>query len=215
MIHFNELKYDCNGTILVIDVSVDDMEWFDNVEISNIVIDTQDTYTANGPSSNPIFIYETTPDPYFKDLAAKSNNLVLANSNSSYVYIKGNNKNVRLEIPISKLNIIPSNTILFVYAMASGVPAPNTPCGMDRSTIMGTVIYLQDIYNRIISNIKEIEKECSIPKSFINEILKFSAIECCVRTGNYPLLIKYWKKFYENKLSDKTTKICLCNDRFL
>lgn len=55
-------------------------------------------------------------------------------------------KQVRLEIPLSLYGIDPYKDMLFVYVIASGTPSSDTPCGLDNSKIMGTVVNLKYIY---------------------------------------------------------------------
>ena len=43
MIQFNELRISQSGDRLIIDVSVKDLEYYTNVYLSEILIDTQDT----------------------------------------------------------------------------------------------------------------------------------------------------------------------------
>ena len=57
MLHFEELRITPDNKYLIIDVSVDKDEYFDNIVIDSIIIDTQDTYSISGPSSNPVYIF--------------------------------------------------------------------------------------------------------------------------------------------------------------
>ena len=182
MLHFNELRYSKDNKYLLIDAAVDSLDYYDNVFIGSIVIDNQDTFVANGPSSSPIYTYSSD----------------------------NNKKQVRLELPINALNINCHSDILFIYVIATGTPAANTPCGFDNSKIMGTVINLQDAYNSMLSYIREVEKDCTIPKEFIDTILRFKAIEIGIKTGNYPLVIKYWKKYFSKIKNTSVTKNCGC-----
>lgn len=52
MVQFNELKIVPDGTKLIIDVSIKDLSYYNNVYIDKILIDTQDTFVESGPSSN-------------------------------------------------------------------------------------------------------------------------------------------------------------------
>ncbi len=54
MIHFNELRITEDNKYLIIDVSVDSDSCFDDVTLDTIIVDNQDTYVDNGPSSNPV-----------------------------------------------------------------------------------------------------------------------------------------------------------------
>lgn len=181
MIHFNELRYSKSNKCLIIDVAIDSQDYYDNVTIDSIIIDNQDTFITNGPSSTPIYTYK---------------------SNSE--------RNIRLELPLNTLGVDYCSDILFVYVIATGIPAADTPCGFDNSKIMGTVINLQGIYNGMLSYIREIEDSCAIPKEFIDAILRFKTIEIGVKTGNYPLVIKYWKRFFSGRKNISVTKSCGC-----
>lgn len=217
MIHFNELRYSCNNKILIIDTEIDNIDYYDNVIIDSIVIDNQNTYIANGPSSSPIFTYSTSDiSEYLKTYAFPEEcpcNPVLEGDEYSYCFTYGldNKKHVRLELKLNTLDVDPCNDMLFVYVIASGTPSSDTPCGFDNSKIMRTVINLKGIYDCMLSYIRQIEHDCIIPKDFIDSILRFKALEVAIRTGNYPLAIKYWKRFYQDNLkSTQLTTNCGC-----
>ena len=53
MIRFNELKIENN--YIIIDVQIEEEKYFKDMYIDSIVIDTQDTFIANGPSSKAIY----------------------------------------------------------------------------------------------------------------------------------------------------------------
>lgn len=214
MLHFNELRYSKDNKYLLIDAAVDSLDYYDNVFIGSIVIDNQDTFVANGPSSSPIYTYEI-PSTYNKTYSTSeecSCNPVRIEEDESYclTYDLDSKKHVRLELPINALNINCHSDILFIYVIATGTPAADTPCGFDNSKIMGTVINLQDAYNSMLSYIREVEKNCTIPKEFIDTILRFKAIEIGIKTGNYPLVIKYWKKYFSKIKNTSVTKNCRC-----
>lgn len=214
MIHFNELRYSKDNKYLVIDAAIDSQDYYDNVVIDSIVIDNQDTFIANGPSSTPIYTYKVS-DTYSKTYSTSeecSCSPVRVGDDESYCFTYGldNMKHIRLELPLNALGIDYCSDILFVYVIAAGTPAADTPCGFDNSKIMGTVVNLQGIYNSMLSYIREIENNCAIPKEFIDAILRFKAIEIGVKTGNYPLVIKYWKKFFSGRKNVSTTKNCGC-----
>lgn len=158
MIHFNELRYSKDNKYLVIDAAIDSQDYYDNVVIDSIIIDNQDTFVANGPSSTPIYTYEVS-DTYSKTYSTPeecSCNPVKVAEDDSYCFTYGldNMKHIRLELPLNALGIDCYSDILFVYVIATGTPAADTPCGFDNSKIMGTVINLQGIYNNMLSYIK-------------------------------------------------------------
>lgn len=193
MIQFNELRITPNGKYLLIDVSVEDKEYYENVTIDRIVIDTQDTYIPNGPSSNAIYTY-----------------VVDSTHNPKYPYPDDKIKSVQLCLSTEDLKVDLSKTLFFVYAIADGIPSPYTPCGMDNEVIMSPVCDLYTAYQGAMNYIKEIEKECSIPTTFIEFILRVKAFMLSIKTGNYLQAIKYWNKFFKDRNS-KTIKTCGCN----
>ena len=140
-------------------------------------------------------------------------NPVRIKEDESYCFTYGldSMKHVRLELPLNALGIDCSSDILFVYVIATGTPAAATPCGFDNSKIMGTVVNLKYMYDNMLYYIRQIESECEVPRNFIDSILKYKAFELSIRTGNYPLAIKYWKKYLSNNnLNIPTIKTCNC-----
>jgi hypothetical protein len=210
MIQFNELRITPDSQYLIIDASIDNSSYYDNVILDSIVIDTQDTYVANGPSSNPIYTHKIDYD-YTYSTSEECNCNPVLNEDKTYCLTQGG-KNIRLILSAKDLGITLNDNMFFVYAIATGTPAPDTPCGMDNSVIMSTVINLYAIYQESIKYIHELNCDCNIPRGFINMILKYKAIELCIKTGNYIQAIKYWKKFLLG-LNSVTSYKCRCNER--
>ena len=190
MVHFNELRITEDNKYLIVDASIDSDECFSNVTLDTIVIDNQDTYVESGPSSSPILTIDAktvynkvlgeTPDTYTP---------IVSESKECVYYVK-DNKNIRVFINLGDNNIKDTD-ILFVYIMTDGTPT----CEVDKSYILGTVVNLYTVYKRVMNHIKEIDCSCSIPKHFIDFILKLKALELCIKTGNYTKAIEYWKSF--------------------
>lgn len=55
MLQFNELNISSDRKYLIIDAQVQDLEFYDDVYISDIIVDTQNSFIATGPSDNPIY----------------------------------------------------------------------------------------------------------------------------------------------------------------
>lgn len=214
MIHFNELRYSKDNKYLIVDVAIDSQDWYTDVILDSIIIDNQDTFISNGPSSTPIYTYnveESYKKVYSTPEECGCNPVKV--EDESYCFVDGldSMKHIRLEIPLSVYGISSCNDMLFVYVIATGTPAADTPCGFDNSRIMGTVVDLQCIYNNALTFVRQIEDSCEIPKGFIDFILKFKALELYVKTGNYPLAIKHWNKYLSNMKANVTvTKSCGC-----
>ena len=62
MLEFRELNITPDGKHLIIDVAVKEHDYYNNVIIDSIIIDTQDTYVQNGPSSKPVYQYKVEDD---------------------------------------------------------------------------------------------------------------------------------------------------------
>lgn len=169
MIQFNELRISQSGDRLIIDVSVKDLEYYTNVYLSEILIDTQDTYTESGPSS--------------KAISKK---------------IENNLKSIRLEL--STADMLPSlqDNMFFVYIKTVGNPSPDTPCGEDNSITLGVTLYIYNILQSFLCSLKELDNKCTIPKLFIDNYLRFKALQLSISTNHYTDAIKYYNKFFKN-----------------
>lgn len=214
MIDFKELRITSDGKKLIIDASVKDLNYYTNVFIDAIIIDTQDTYINTGPSTTPIFSYEVSNSALTvsstKDLVTP----VQTEEDKEIVYVNENEekgeKRVRLELNSAVLKVDISTTLFFVYVVTKGTPTADTPCNMDNQTTLGVVANLYPFYRSIIGCMKEVENDCDIPKTFIDRLLKFKALELCIKTGYYTQAIKYWNKFFRKIKSTVVTK-CKCN----
>lgn len=182
MVQFNELKIVPDGTQLIIDVSVKDSEYYTDVYLDEILIDTQDTFIESGPSTQVV---------YSK-------------------IIDGSIKSVRLELGTGDLLPSLNDNLFFVYVKTKGTPAANTPCGMDNVTTLGVVTNLYPLYQQALCYIKGLSNTCVIPKNFINFILQYKAFQLAVKTGHYTEAIKYWKRLYSSQNAKDTTVTSKC-----
>ena len=183
MIQFNTLKITQDGKNLIINASVKNLSYYTNVLIGSIIIDNQDTYSASGPSSNPIYKHSFAG----KDLV----------TNEDIAGFKN------ISITVSAKELLDNNgdlndDILYVYLIAVGTPSADTPCGMDNVNTLGVALNLRPIYNNGINYIKQVESTCEIPKDFIDFILRYKALDLALKTENYIQANKYWNKFFKN-----------------
>lgn len=199
MIRFNELKIEDN--YIIIDVQIEEEKYFKDMYIDSIVIDTQDTFIANGPSSKAIYTKTFNTDTDIKK--------------EEIVYTQGTDKynRVRIYIDGKNLNVDIHKTMFFVYVIAGGTPAADTPCRWDENKALHTLVDIQVLYNNMIQYVKELNKDCSIPDNFINAILQFNAIDLALKTNQYPLAIELWKRFYSDIESNIVLPNCGCNGR--
>lgn len=181
MIHFNQLSISSDGKHLTIDVSVLGEAYYKDVYIDSIIIDNQDTYVGNGPSSTPVYSY-SVPDTLSK----------LTKRPKSH-------KQIRLDLTPADITSGTLSGMFFVYVRTKGTPAADTPCGMDNISTMGTVVSMYPFYQKAMNYIEELASSCEVPKNFIDYILRIKGLELAVRTGNYTKAIKYYKKFFKGQ----------------
>lgn len=188
MVRFNELRITKDGKYLVIDVSVRSQPYYNDVYLDSISIDTQDTYKDSGPSSSIV---------YFKDITSEGAEI----------------KNYRLELSVGESLPSLSDNMFFVYVKAKGVPAANTPCGMDSEYTLGVTFNTCALYNAMMSYVRETVKTCAVPRNFINLFLQFKAIETSINTEHYAQAIEYYNRFIKGLNNAGTvvyTKSCNC-----
>lgn len=188
MVRFNELRITKDGKYLVIDVSVRSQPYYNDVYLDSISIDTQDTYKDSGPSSSIV---------YLKDITSEGATI----------------KNYRLELSVGDSLPSLSDNMFFVYVKAKGVPAANTPCGMDSEYTLGVTFNTCALYNAMMSYVRETVKTCAVPRNFINLFLQFKAIETSINTEHYAQAIEYYNRFIKDLNKAGTivyTKSCNC-----
>lgn len=202
MIKFNELRITPNNENLIIDVSIEDAEYFKDVFLDSIIIDTQDTYTIDGPSSKAVFTY-TVSEEDFDSVYSLPENYSHAptqdEEDNNYCFTIDNysRKSVRLILNAKDLGVSIANNMFFIYALTSGEPTSDTPRELLETKIVGTAVNTYTIYKQSIAYVKELGDTCEIPKNFIDFIFRIKALDLAIKTGNYQEAIKYWNKFFK------------------
>lgn len=208
MIRFNELRV--TDKCLIIDASVIDLPYYNDVFIDSVIIDTQDTYVASGPSNKPVFTLETEIE-YPKIYTDGKQVYDLDDNSAVYAMDDSGKKHIRIELDSKALSVSLENTVFFIYVCTKGTPAPDTPCGMDNAVTMGVAVNLKTFYKSMVCFIKDTFKECELPKRFINAYLRFKAFEMAIKTCHYTEAITIWKKYFMN-IRDCTVKLpCGCH----
>lgn len=198
MLVFNELRITDDNKCLIIDASVENLSYFDNVKIGKVFIETQKTWIADGPSKKAIPVYEPNVIEQF-DVVHDT---------------KG--KHIRLEIPKPVIDMS-KYQMYFVYIKADITNAPEAleaPCSCSKDKIVGVAINMHYMYNLFLKGIKDLEKDCSNQKNFTDLFLRFWAVNSSIKAGNYPLAIKYWNMFFDKNNEKLNYKPCGCYGRF-
>lgn len=157
---------------------------FPNTYISELIIDTSDTYVSTGPSSTPAFrkIYNV------------------------------NTNTIVEEITKEQIGVDLNRTILFVYIIVNGLPADYNCAIYGPSIVMKPVVNLYPYYQKIMGSIKSLENDCSDNSAFINAMLLMKGYEYAMLTCNFRTAIDLYKKFFNRStVSSGSSKGCGCN----
>lgn len=214
MVVFNECRITDDGKYLIIEASVDSLNYYKNVYITDIIIDTDETWSPSGPSSNNIYnnkfkLEDTTISSVCGSVHTEESNCECGNL---IIDEKKGRKNIRLYLTAKDLNLSSlNNNIFFIYVRSSGLDR-ETPCGLDHHTVMTVALNLRPIYNSAMGYIRSLGDTCEVPKGFIDMFLKYKALELALKTGNYTEAIKMWRYLIkEGTMSSVTKKGCRCH----
>lgn len=189
MVIFDLLYIDNNGKNLYIEAHVDDAECFKNQTIEGIYINTDETFLNSGVNlESKALVYEWHPEGEPRSIKLK---IDAADTN---LKVLGFNKNM-----------------FFIYIKTNGIPAPDTPCGMDNEYNLGVVYNLHSIYNKAINYTKELVDKCRISKCFIDFILNFKMLEYSIKTSNLMVSIDVWNRLTKNNNTTKIKSKCNCH----
>ena len=214
MVDFNELRVSPDRKNLIIDVSIKDLPYYENVYIDSIIIDTQDTYIPSGPSNSPIFTYEVVSNvtPVYSLPDCECNQVQdYIDKENCFETSNNEEKRVRLELDNIALNNHLKGNLFFVYVITKGTPSSDTPCNMDNTINLGVTADTYPIYTNMLNSLKELES-CSTPKLFTDAFLRFKAFELSIKTGQYSQVINYWNKYFKSLDIPNNTN-CSCNGR--
>lgn len=202
MIKFNECRITEDGGKLIIEASVNNMDYYDDVYIESVIIDTDRTYTPNGPSGNPVYSRSFVPED-------------TEDSRSNYVDRKyPGEKKISLRLCSEDFEGASINSnMFFVYVIATGIPSPDTPCGMDNQYVMTVAVNLRPVYNNAMKFINELNVDCRIPKGFIDMILRLKGLSLSLKTGHMNKAIDIWHRLLKDR-SVPNHKGCRCNGTY-
>lgn len=192
MVIFDRLELSEDRKKVLIDVHVPDSIYHVDRYIDTITIDTQDTVLEHfsSPSPNPVFEYKVTGTE--------------------------NPKEVHLEV--SKTDMLTftgdfSKTLFFVYVKTKGLPfPPDTPCGQDDPYTLGVMYDRSVVYGKIMNFVREVASNCTIPKNFIDLILRMEALDISIKTKHYVQAGKMFNLVMGDIVSPKTVN-CNCNGK--
>lgn len=222
---------------IVVEASVDNLEFYKDVEIASVLIDTDETFLESGPSSNPLYAkeFETyydlvkehtdstitddeeedTDDTEEEDTdtedTIEDTDTTEENTDTSPPARPKLRKHIRMSISVKELGLKDlSSNLFFVYIGATGVPSPITPCSMDNTYTIAVALDIRAIYNAAVQHIKEVDS-CDIPRNLIDYVLRIKVLELAIKTGNYLGAIKQWNKLFRDRVKISSVSNCGCN----
>lgn len=209
MIEFRELYIDPEHKCLIVDVEIEDLEYYDGAVIENIILDTEMRYLPSEGTYNGIVLYSNASD---KTMALN-------------VMPESEGRRVRLELNQATLDVLQAdsdyqinlkeNHMYTITVNADTSLAPNiglSPCGCSEASVTRSLMDMQPIYNSLMAGIKQVATDCTVPKTFIDNVLRMNAVDAALKTGNYDLAAKFWNQFYSNsKTPSIKTRNCGCH----
>lgn len=204
MVEFNELYFNPNTNTLVIDASVKDLCYYNEVYISNVIIDNQDTFTSSSPSSSPVYTMQADNYDHITDL--KNLCPQFHGAIPSEKEILEGRKRIRLEIP--NLN---KNDLFFVYVVCKGIPHPDTPCGMDNVSTLGITYNMRERLSYLLKDIRKTPSDKIVENvDFINTLLEEKRFALAIDLGDYKTACKIWNNMEVEPIIVDSSR-CNCN----
>lgn len=194
MIQFNELKF-VAPALLHIDAQVMNLPYYKDVTIDKIIIDTEDTYCPNGPSSNPPFEYKVGDGTY---------------------------KIARYVFDLSSV-LCKGPKMIYVWVKTNGIPSADTPCGLDKEYTMQATVELSVVYAEAMRKIRCassrcgcVGDKCAVDTEYANFALQYfrltSALDVHDWTSAYLAYCALLRKKPSAKIANlPVKKRCGCN----
>jgi len=127
MLQFNELRITPDGKHLIVDVQVQELDYYEDVYIDSICFDTHTSYNATGPSSTAVKIFQAETEDEVK--------------------------HIRMTWDVDLLK----DNLFFVYAATKGTPSADTPCGMKNAITMGVTYNKYPIYIIAMKSLNDLD----------------------------------------------------------
>lgn len=203
MIIFDQLRISDDGKRMYINAHVNKADYFNDIYIDSIVIQTADKVSETDPglpTSDYVYIKKAEEN-------AKELNLVLEASDLSRSW-----ESDPKAIAFGRGDM--SKTLFFVYIKCKGTPGSCTPCRLDEETTLGVVFDESVLHQRVMDYTKELVADCNVPTAFIDFILLWNAFKSAIETEHYIPAIKFFNMMFEEvgkSCQSRTIKTCGCN----
>lgn len=200
---FDQLRISDDGKRMYINAHVNKADFFKDIYIDSIVIQTADKVSETDPGlPTSDYVYIKKAEENTKEL-----NLVLEASDLSKSW-ESDPKN----IAFNKGDM--SSTLFFVYIKCKGTPDSCTPCRLDEETTLGVVFDENVLHQKVMDYTKELVTDCGVPTAFIDFILLWNAFKSAIETEHYIPAIKFFNMLFDEvgkSFQSKTIKTCGCN----
>lgn len=182
MVNITTLYVDRDAKAIRLKAYVGEESYYDNVYITDVKIDTQDTFTNGTPSSN--VIYEKTIN---------------------------NQKSIDLTIPYSDLSVLDFDNLYFVYVITNDAYAFNTPCGFDNYITVSATADFTLYLNATLATVSHLKDCCDLPREFICRILQYAAFRIAVECKDFQKAIYYYKTYLKPGAHAPSRSGCGCH----
>ena len=203
MIIFDQLRISDDGKRMYINAHVNKADYFNDIYIDSIVIQTADKVSETDPGlPTSDYVYIQKVEENTKEL-----NLVLEASDLSKSWESDPNA-----IAFNRRDM--SKTLFFVYIKCKGTPGSYTPCRLDEETTLGIVFDDNVLHQKVMDYTKELVADCNVPSEFINFILLWNAFKSAIETEHYIPAIKFFNMMFDEvgkSCQSRTIKTCGCN----
>ena len=207
MIHFETLNVGDDGLTLNLKVSLDTNSIYTDIVISGIRIYPETNFVSTDSPGTAIYekLYDASTASNTVEMAILPTDL----TDPLIVDFKSNLFFVLIECKLRTVD--GEGNIVLKSLEFSDLKCPDKgyPSGV------GVTCWKYPVYQASMNFVREVENNCcDIPKSFLDFILRINAFRFAVRTKNYVLAIKYWKKFLlsSSLRKDTTKRGCGCRD---
>jgi hypothetical protein len=198
MVEFNTFEFK-NGQLNIV-ISVEANAYYINTYLKRIVVTTSDS--LGDGSTMPTYSHEEGADNsdiiYDSESGFDTGGTKQVTINNSTLYIKQN--------PVSFKDKLLVVWVMCDYNVGTEIP----PCGGDEELTIGILYDRCPIINEIVKTSKEVERPCGIPKSFIDTLLRYAALNYAILAKDWERVIKFWNKFY-TKIGKHITTKCGCH----
>ena len=203
MIIFDQLRISDDGKRMYINAHVNKADYFNDIYIDSIVIQTADKVSETDPGlPTSDYVYIKKAEENVKEL-----NLVLEASDLSRSW-----ESDPKAIAFNRGDM--SKTLFFIYIKCKGTPGSCTPCRLDEETTLGVVFDENVLHQKVMDYTKELVEDCSVPSAFIDFILLWNAFKSAIETEHYIPAIKFFNMMFEEvgkSCQSRTIKTCGCN----